>query len=218
MRTALREVRAVRRLAMQIIVALVTIAAPCATNAQSAEPGTLNYRVAPHGNEARYLIREQLVNMNLPIDAIGKTSNVTGGIVIDASGAVVKSGSQFVIDMASLTSDSQRRDRYVRANTLGTATHPTAVFVPTELRGLRMPLPASGNLTFQMAGDLTVRGVTRPVVWNVTATVSNGSITGEAKTRLTFEQFAITKPRVGSVLSVDDDIRLEYTFFLVPAQ
>jgi len=192
--------------------ALLLLSASTAAHAQS------RFILAAQGNEARYLVREQLVGRDLPNDAIGKTNLIEGGIAIDAAGNIVKEGSSFTIDMASLTTDSNRRDNFVRRNTLQTEQHPKAVFVPTSFRNLTFPLPAAGDLTFQMLGDLTIRGVTRPVTWDVTAKVANGALTGEAKTKFTFDEFQITKPRVGSVLSVDDEIRLEYSFFLIPAR
>jgi polyisoprenoid-binding protein YceI len=83
---------------------------------------------------------------------------------------------------------------------------------------VKLPLPKSGEVKFQMVGNLTVRTVTKPVTWDVVAKVDNGALSGEAKTRFTFGDFELEKPRVRSVLSVDDDITLEYTFLLVPAR
>jgi polyisoprenoid-binding protein YceI len=174
------------------------------------------WTVAAEGNEARYRVREQLARINLPSDAVGVTRNIAGGLMLDAQGRIVRGESRFVIDMASLESDSDRRDNYVRRNTLQTEAHPNAVFVPTEFRDLPLPLPASGTLSFRMLGELTIRGVTRPVAWDVEATTASGRVSGLAKTQFTFADFELTKPRVASVLSVDDDIRLEYTFVLVP--
>lgn len=87
-----------------------------------------------------------------------------------------------------------------------------------ELRGLKYPLPASGEVKFELAGDLTVRGVTRPSNWQVTATPKGGGLSGVASTSFKFADFELTKPRVMGVLSVNDDIGLEYTFHLVPAK
>jgi hypothetical protein len=64
-------------------------------SAPSALPATdgLQLVVAPAGNEARYRIREQLVGVDLPNDAIGVTSDVTGGIAFDAAGNLVPGSS-----------------------------------------------------------------------------------------------------------------------------
>ncbi|CAN5755084.1 YceI family protein [soil metagenome] len=180
-------------------------------------PEYVTYIVAAQENEARYLVREQLARVNLPNDAVGRTAAVSGSITIDAQGAVLRDRSRFTIDMTTLKSDNDRRDNYVRRNTLETDEHPAVVFVPAGFRGLNHPLPVAGELTFQMYGDLTIRGVTRPATWDVTAIVANGRLRGVARTSFTFDDFEMRKPRVASVLSVADDIRLEYSFHLVPA-
>jgi polyisoprenoid-binding protein YceI len=184
---------------------------------QGVEAQVSRWQVAPQQNEARYLVREQLAGLAFRNDVVGRTAQISGGIAVDASGAIMAGQSRFVINLASLATDSDRRDNFVRRNTLQTDMYPEAVFVPRSFAGLAFPLPDSGALQFRMDGDLTIRGVTRPVTWDVMARVSNGALRGEAWTQLTFAQFEITRPRVAVVLSVADDIRLEYTFYLVPA-
>ena len=62
-------------------------------------------------------------------------------------------------------------------------------------------------------------GVTQlDVDWDVVGKVDNGGLSGEAKTSFKFADFELDKPRVRSVLSVEDDIGLEYTFALVPVK
>lgn len=205
-----------RKLVVSGIAAVVLMAAGASATLEAQEAN--RWRVAPQENEARYLVREQLARFDFPNDAVGRTSQVTGGIVLDGQGRVVAGESRFVINMASLESDNDRRDNFVRRNTLQTEEHPNVTFVPRSFTGLPWPLPATGAVQFRMVGDLTIRGVTRPATWDVMAQVSNGALRGEARTQFTFAEFDITKPRVASVLSVADEIRLEYTFFLVPAQ
>jgi len=172
--------------------------------------------VAPDGNEARYRIREQLVGVDLPNDAVGATSDVSGGIAFDATGKLVPSSSKFVVNVGALKSDRDRRDGYVRGRVLETSQYPTVELTPTAIRGLTLPLPTSGNKTFQIVGDLTVHGVTKPTTWNVTASFDNGRVSGAAGTSFLFSDFGLNQPRVPVVLSVADSIKLEYTFSLVP--
>jgi polyisoprenoid-binding protein YceI len=181
-------------------------------------PTVIRLRTAPHGNEARYRVREQLAGVDFPNDAVGKTSRVDGSITVAADGTVLVSDSRFTIDLTSLTSDRDRRDNYLRRNTLQTEQHPTAVFVPKVIRGIKLPMPNNGEVKFQMVGDLSIKGVTKEVTWDVSAKSERGSITGQAKTRFTFADMQLEKPRVRSVLTVDDDITLEYDFLLVPAR
>ena len=72
----------------------------------------------------------------------------------------------------------------------------------------------TGPVTFELLADLTVRGVTKPTTWRVTARHSNGQVTGTASTRFTFADFGITPPKVPILLSVADTIGLEYDFAL----
>jgi polyisoprenoid-binding protein YceI len=60
-----------------------------------------------------------------------------------------------------------------------------------------------------LLGDLTVRDVTRPVTWDATATVEGDEVRVQAHTTVRFADFGLTIPRVASVLSVEDSIRLE---------
>jgi polyisoprenoid-binding protein YceI len=178
---------------------------------------TLILILAPQGNEARYRVREQLVNVDFPNDAVGATSAITGQLVLDAQGQVVPGASQFVIDMTTLKSDRERRDGYLQRRTLETEQYPTVTLAPTALRGLPWPLPASGAFSFELEGDLTIKSVTRSVRWQVNATAADGGFSGTAATHFSFEAFELAQPRVSIVLSVENDIKLEYDFRLVPA-
>ena len=169
--------------------------------------------VIGEGSRARYRVLEELARVGFPTDAVGETPDATGLMVFGADGALQPDRSRLEVDLRTLESDSSRRDRYVRNNTLETSSFPTAVFVPREAQGLAWPMPSSGR------GDLsagratwTVHGVTKPLVWEVTAQLDGESATGQAKTSFTFEEFGMAIPRVFIVLSVENNIRLELDF------
>ena len=144
--------------------------------------------------------------------ATGETSEVVGRIVFDADGAIFADESSIVIQAGTLKTDNDRRDRYVREQTLQTAMYPEIIFRPTSAEGLPSPLSeASGEVEFTLSGDLTIRDQTRPVTWDVTAEFG-GSITGLAVIDIDFEQFGMDKPSVAVVVSVGDTIRLELDF------
>jgi polyisoprenoid-binding protein YceI len=179
------------------------------------DSGKLRLVPATGGNEARYRVREQLARLPLPSDAVGATSAVTGAIVLE-DGHLVPSESKVVVDLASLRSDRDRRDNYVRTRTLETDQYPTATLVPSRIEGLPSPVPGTGDLHFTLVGDLTIHGATHPTTWQVQARAGADGYTGTASTSFTFADFGLTQPRVGFVLSVADTIRLEYDFHLVP--
>lgn len=205
-------------MAMMLVFVCMWGGAPCsgAPVVAASAADTVTLVLAGEGNEARYLVREQLANLDFPNDAIGVTNAVTGQLALDGAGNVIPAASRFVIDVTTLKSDRERRDSYLQRRTLETARYPTVTLVPTALRGLPWPLPTSGAFSFELDGDLTIRDVTRSVRWQVDAQVGEGVFSGTAKTRFPFEAFALTQPKVSIVLGVENEIRLEYDFRLVP--
>ena len=186
-----------------------------AAPAARADGRAARYVVAPTGNEARFRVREQLVGLTLPNDAVGVTRSVKGTIVIDRNGKVVSKESAFVVDVTTLKTDKERRDGYIQRRLLDTEQYPEVKLVPTELRSLPFSLPAAGALSFGLTGDLTIHGVTQPTIWQVKGNVKDGAVSGTATTKFKFDDFGLIKPRVGLVLTVEDDIQLEYDFRLV---
>ena len=170
--------------------------------------------VAPEKSEARYRVREQLVNVSLPNDAIGRTKEVTGAIVLKTDGSIVSPDSKFVVGLQTLQTDQSQRDNYVRRNLLQIDQYPTVVFVPTQVTGLPSPLPQSGDVTFKLIGDLTIRNVTQQVTWNVTGKIQGNELTSQATTSFKFDYFGLTQPKVPVVLSVEDHIQLELDMVL----
>lgn len=170
------------------------------------------FQLVPAESEARYRAREQLLGRSLPNDAVGRTNAVEGQIVFNSDGTIDSERSRFTVDLRTLQSDETRRDNYIKQNTLEVDRYPNAEFQPTTATGLPWPLPSNGQLQFQLEGNLTVHGVTKPVTWNVQATVEGQRITGTATTQVTFEDFGMTPPRVPVVLSLEDTITLELDF------
>ena len=204
--------------------AIITLAAPPARSSElgarmRSVPRThalVHLVVGPKYNSARYFVREQLASINFPSDAVGVTDGVSGGISVDDKGQI-GSDSKFVVDITKLKSDRSMRDGYIQHRTLQTDQYPTVTLVPKQFQGLPSPIPDTGKVSFTLLGDLTVRGVTRPTSWAVTAYLRNGEVRGTASTGFTFDDFKLDKPKVGSVLSVADSIHLVYDFDLVPA-
>ena len=207
------------RLKSSFLGAIAIAAAVTTASAQAKAPAkaeAVRYVVAPTGNEARYRVREQLAGFDLPKDAVGATKAVTGQIVVGADGKVVKDSSKFVVKLSEMKSDQTRRDNFLRRSTLETTKYPDAELVPVALEGLLLPIQPGSSQTFSVRGDLTVRGVTRPTTWQVTARAEGSDVVGTAATAFTFKDFGLEQPRVPVVLSVADTIRLEYDFRLVP--
>jgi polyisoprenoid-binding protein YceI len=160
------------------------------------------------GSEARYRAQETLSGRGFN-EAVGRTSGVQGAIVLGGDGSVVADQSKISVEMTTLTSDSSTRDNFIKRNTLQTSQYPTAELTITSVPGLPMPLPTSGTVSFQLVGDLTVHGVTRPTTWDATATFADTEVTGTATTTVLISDFGMEPPKAGPVLSIEDSIKLE---------
>ena len=171
------------------------------------------------GSTAGYRVREQLAGISFPNDAVGKVGAVSGSISFAADGSIVAAESKLVVDLRTLASDQDMRDGFIKgAQVLDTQRYPTVEFVPRRAVGLSWPFPqgAQGQAGFQLVGDMTVRGVTKEVTWNVIATFGRGRVAGRADTEFTFDTFAIPKPKLARLLSVDDAIKLEVELRMDP--
>ncbi len=190
--------------------------APTAASKPAAEPTSALIRIVMKEgqSEARFRVREQLAGVSLPNDAVGATKNISGTLVTRADGTITKEQSKFRVDLRTLKSDQDRRDQFLRRNTLESDKFPFAEFVPIQVKGLTVPVK-DGDLTFQLIGDLTVREVTKSVTWDVTGKLSGNQGTGTAKTSFNFAYFNLAKPSVPLVLSIEDTIKLELDLALV---
>ena len=175
------------------------------------------------GTKARYRVAERLVGINFSNEAVGDTTAVTGAIVLKADGSVDAAQSKITIDMKSLSSDQTLRDMFLQMSVLQTAKFPTLEFVPTGITGLPWPLPNGTKMAnspmilptpagFQLTGNLTLHGQTKPVTWSVITTIDPNAINGRGTAKITFADFGMTKPQVPVLASAEDTIQLELDF------
>jgi polyisoprenoid-binding protein YceI len=161
---------------------------------------------------ARYRVKEQLVGVDFLNDAVGSTTAVTGTIVVMPDGKFGPQ-SKLVVDLKSLTSDQEMRDGYIRNRVLETEKFPTLEFVPTSGLTANVPSqPTAQAIGFKMTGNLTLKGVTKPVTWNIAGTLRGATVAGVATTSIKFADFNLPKPAVPLLLSAEETIGLEIEF------
>lgn len=158
---------------------------------------------------ARYLVQEQLAELDMPNDAIGSTDQVEGHITFRSDGTIEEDSSRISIDLRTLRSDKSRRDQYLSRNIFEAEKFPFAEFVVSEIRGLQWPLPTAGEFTFQLIGDMTIHGVTASLTWDVEVVIGPQEALGQATTSFPFHLFDMEIPSLFFILSVKDNIRLE---------
>jgi polyisoprenoid-binding protein YceI len=190
---------------------LAVSATPTATPADSPTSATSSGAAwtVTDKSKASIRVREQLVGVSLPSDAVLTATGAKGSFALNADGTFA-SGSKITFDLSTLTSDERDRDNFIKNDTLRVRQFPTAEFVPTKTTGLALPLPASGTFTFTLTGNMTIKGTTKEVTFDVTAKRDGSDLvaTATANPSWKFGDFGMTAPSVPfRVLSVTDEIR-----------
>ena len=77
-----------------------------------------------------------------------------------------------------------------------------------------MPADASmgEEVGFQVRGDLTIREITQPVTWDMTAAIDGDTLSGVATTLLYMRDYGFEPPDIAGMLRVTDGVSLTVTF------
>jgi polyisoprenoid-binding protein YceI len=193
------------------VVATTSSPTPSASAAATTtSPVTTGTWTVSDTSKATVRVREQLVGVNLPSDAVLVATGATGTFVLK-DGGTFSSDSKITFDLTTLASDQRDRDNFVKMDTLQTRQFPKADFVPTKTSGLTLPMPASGEFTFKLTGQMTIHGTTKEVTFDVSAKRSGNELTATATAAPTwkFADFGMSAPSVPfRVVSVVDEIRV----------
>ena len=193
--------------ALTAVVATATATPTATASATSVTTGTWTISDT---SKATVRVREQLVGVNLPSDAVLVATGATGTFVLKDDGTF-SSDSKITFDLTTLASDQRDRDNFVKMDTLQTRQFPKAEFVPTKTSGLTLPMPASGEFTFKLTGQITIHGKAKEVTFDVVAKRSGNDLTATATAAPTwkFGDFGMSAPSVPfRVVSVVDEIRV----------
>jgi polyisoprenoid-binding protein YceI len=119
--------------------------------------------------------RAQFTVRHLMISNIrGDFGAVTGTVDFDGKD-VTKARVNATIDVTSISTRVDKRDEHLKTDDfLDAANHPTMTFVSTSIT------PAGKDL-YKMAGNLTIRGTTRPVTFDLTAPAGPVTTRGQTK-------------------------------------
>lgn len=163
------------------------------------------------GTEVGYRVAEMLGGIST--EGVGRTQQVEG--TMSVAGTVI-TDAEFTVDVASITSDSSRRDGQFSGRIMETSLFPTATFVLTEPIEFGA-VPADGeSITVSATGDLTLHGVTRSVTFDITARIDSGRIGVLGSIPIVFADYDISNPSFGPVQTEDNGV-LEVLLVLEPA-
>ncbi len=123
----------------------------------------------------------------------GTFTKFTGTLTLDRAN-LAQSSAEATIEIASVNSANEKRDEHLRAPDFFDASQfPRATFKSTSWK-------KTGENTFAISGDLTLRGVTKPVVLNATLLGFGDGMGGaklvgwEATTTLNRKDFGVNGP------------------------
>lgn len=154
-----------------------------------------------------YRINEVLTTIG-DFEVVGRTSDVVGTLTIDGQTVVA---AEFTVDVATLTTDQDRRDKEMREQSMETDLFPEATFVLTdsiELEGV----PGEGEvIDLNVVGDLTMHGVTQLVEIPMDAQVVGGLIVVVGQLDILLSDYGIDAPEAAIVASIEDAGVLEFS-------
>ena len=156
------------------------------------------------GSVVGYRVKEVLFGQKT--EAVGRTEKVKGSLTV--SGTSISTAT-FEADVASMKSDDSRRDASFSGRVMNTPSFPTATFTLTEPIVLDS-LPTAGTTVGARAkGDLTLRGVAKPVEVAVTAKLDGDTVKVAGSFDVVFSNWQIPNPSMGPV-TTEDHGQLEF--------
>ena len=164
--------------------------------------------VIGEGSEATFTVNEKLARLELPNDAVMRTGNLSGNVYLDGQASVIE------INLHSLTSGQSRRDGYVRDRMF--PNDPVATFTVPDLGSLPEPIAVGESITRQVEGQLSIRGITKPVTFEVVARLDPEALFILGRTSFTWDELEIPPPNIPSRIQVNDEVRVEVLLSAVP--
>lgn len=187
--------------------AATTTGSPAPTEAPAASAGAW---VATGDSIVGYRIKEVLFGVDT--EAVGRTNAVTGSLSIDGT---TLSAADFTIDMTTVESDDGRRDNQYR-QIMSVDEFPTATFSLTEPIDFGVEPADGATADVSATGELTLRGVTKQVTFDLTARVEAGRIGVLGNIPIVFSDYSIANPSRAGITTEDNGL-LEFVLVFAPA-
>ena len=175
--------------------------------------GLQTFQIVPAQTTASYSVYENLIFQNKPNnDAIGTTHSVQGSFKIKTGTSPLVASMNITVDLSTLQSDAQRRDDYIKQNSLQTDTYPNATFVSVSTQGLPSSYTDGQTVHFQLTGNLTMHGKTNKEVFDVQGKVVGNTITGTATSTIYMTDFGIQPPNLANIAIAQNKVVITLNF------
>jgi polyisoprenoid-binding protein YceI len=178
---------------------------------------TVDFKIVPGESQVSYQVQETFINKNNKLNtAIGITKQVTGDIYGNKTDPGQSKIGAITIDISQFTSDSSMRDNFIRRNFLQSSTYPLATFAPTTIDGMPASYTEGQSYSFKVTGNLTVHNVTKPVTFDVTASLSGNTLSGTATAGIKMSDFGVGPITLAGMIQTQDDVALTLKFVARP--
>lgn len=148
-----------------------------------------------------YRVKESINGFDT--EANGRTSAVTGSLTITGTAATA---AEFTVDMTTFKSDEGRRDGQFNGRIMAVSQFPTATFVLTQPIEFGAVPADGGTVEASATGDLTLRGVTKSVTFDLSATYKNGRIAVLGNIPVVFADYGIPNPSIATIVTEDNGL------------
>jgi polyisoprenoid-binding protein YceI len=171
------------------------------------------YRIVSTESRAQFVIDETLNGK--PVRVVGTTDQVTGEILFNAENPSNSRMSEVRVNARTLKTDNERRDGALSRLILKSSedAFEFIVFQATGIIGMPASLPVASSTSVKIAGNLTVRGVTRSVMFDGTLRrETESTLSGTVQTTIAYADFGLSIPKLSFLAWVDDTVQLQLEF------
>jgi len=152
-------------------------------------------------SEFGYRVDEVIAGVN--VTAVGRSNEIDGLLAIEGTQVTVV---DIEVLVENITSDDSRRDGQFRGRIMNASEFPTADFAITEPIELGEIPPPGEQVTAEAVGELTLRGTTNPVEFEVTAEATGDRIGVLGSIPVVFEDYGIPNPSFGAITTEDNGL------------
>ncbi len=187
----------------------------------TASTGLRTFVIVPDQSKASYRVDETFLGGALAklgiaagdADVVGSTQAIEGQLQLNLSDLSAALGENaFTVKLNTLATDQDRRDSWIRDNGPSFNSYPLASFKATAIEGAPAAYTEGEEVSFKLVGELTIREITKPATFDVTAKLTGDTLTGSAITGLLMSDFGIDPPNFANTLTVADEFGVEVQF------
>lgn len=161
------------------------------------------------GSEATFSVGEVLAGVSIPnYEAVMHTTGLSGEVRLDGGASVV------AVDLHSMESDEPFRDRYVQNRMF--PGQPTASVTFGDLTPLPSGFTNGDPVTTEVSGTLNINDMDVPLTFVIEARDDGDTVFVLGRSMFTWDQIGEPVPTARSVVSVEDEVRVEVLLALTP--